>query len=332
MTQTQRALSLASASLQRWLKKRITTLMVIRILSAVILLALGIVVLIGTFLFAYAVIWVGYNMGVSSISELLFGKRLHLSHNLLLVICSSFICLLFFENAFVERDYWSQYSVGRSQWSDLWIAGLLGSLASLLVNADTSAKIISDLLLIGPRLIEGAFRSIRSMLRLGRINIAVCAYSIEVLVKRNTPVSLTELQTGLSAQTAFSQLSELGTVLLVRKEPLKVVLDPDLREQLRSLFGVVAAGTSNEAADERPVMVNSTVRPLYELLGISPAASLDEIRRAYRKSMKQWHPDVFNGNSEAAAQAAEEKAKQIIAAYETLVAAQKSKMPPARQN
>src|SRR5678809_676305 len=100
---------------------------------------------------------------------------------MILVICWCFIGLLFFENAFVEREYWAQYSVNRSQWSDLWMAGFIGSLSSLLVNADASAKIISDLLLIGPRLVEGSFRSIRSVLRLSRTNIQSCVSAIEIL-------------------------------------------------------------------------------------------------------------------------------------------------------
>jgi len=326
MTQTDRALSLPELSIHRWLKKRRATLVAIRILSAVIFLVLGIVVLIGTFFFAYAVIWAGYNMGISSISELFFGKRLHLSHTLLLLICSCIIGLLFFENAFVGRDYWSQYSVSRSQWSDLWMAGLFGSLVSLLVNIDASAKVMSDLLLIGPRLMEAAFRSIQSIYRLSRTNIEACAHSVEILVRANTPVSASDLHAGSPGDdSVLSQLTELGTVLLVRKDPARIVLHPDLREQL----GVLLKGFVTSAKpprDESPI-VGSAVGPLYDLLGISSSASLDEIRAAYRKSMKKWHPDVFTGKSEQAAQAAEEKAKNIIAAYEVLVAEHKNKAP-----
>lgn len=51
----------------------------------------------------------------------------------------------------------------------------------------------------------------------------------------------------------------------------------------------------------------------YETLGISEKASTDEIKAAYRKLAKQWHPDRNDNKKEA-----EEKFKQISEAYETL--------------
>ena len=50
----------------------------------------------------------------------------------------------------------------------------------------------------------------------------------------------------------------------------------------------------------------------YERLGVSKSASQDEIKKAYRKLSKQYHPDI---NKEASA---EEKYKEIQEAYETL--------------
>jgi len=50
----------------------------------------------------------------------------------------------------------------------------------------------------------------------------------------------------------------------------------------------------------------------YEVLGVSKSASPDEIKKAYRKMVRQYHPDV---NKEAEA---ENRFKQINAAYEIL--------------
>lgn len=53
-------------------------------------------------------------------------------------------------------------------------------------------------------------------------------------------------------------------------------------------------------------------RDLYEVLGVSKGASDDEIKKAYRKLSKKFHPDI---NKEAGS---EEKFKEVAEAYEVL--------------
>ena len=54
-------------------------------------------------------------------------------------------------------------------------------------------------------------------------------------------------------------------------------------------------------------------RDYYEVLGVDKNASEAEIKRAYRKVAKKYHPDMNPGDKEA-----EEKFKEAAEAYEVL--------------
>ena len=54
-------------------------------------------------------------------------------------------------------------------------------------------------------------------------------------------------------------------------------------------------------------------RDLYEVLGLQKGASDDEIKKAYRKLAKKYHPDLNPGDQEAA-----RRMQEVNAAYEIL--------------
>ncbi|HEY3052350.1 MAG TPA: DnaJ domain-containing protein, partial [Thermoanaerobaculia bacterium] len=60
-------------------------------------------------------------------------------------------------------------------------------------------------------------------------------------------------------------------------------------------------------------MATTEKRDYYEVLGIERAASLDEIKKAYRKLALKYHPDKNPGNTQA-----EEKFKEAAEAYGVL--------------
>lgn len=58
-----------------------------------------------------------------------------------------------------------------------------------------------------------------------------------------------------------------------------------------------------------------TYHDYYEILGVSREATEKEVKTAYRKLAREWHPDLHSGKDK---EAAEEKFKQINEAYEVL--------------
>jgi molecular chaperone DnaJ len=62
-------------------------------------------------------------------------------------------------------------------------------------------------------------------------------------------------------------------------------------------------------------------KDLYSVLGVDKGASTDEIKKAYRKLARKYHPDVNQGNKQA-----EERFKEISVAHDTLTDAGKRKL------
>lgn len=60
----------------------------------------------------------------------------------------------------------------------------------------------------------------------------------------------------------------------------------------------------------------------YRILGVSPNASDDEIKKAYRELAKKYHPDNYGGET---SEFASEKMKEINDAYDTIVNKRKHK-------
>ncbi len=63
------------------------------------------------------------------------------------------------------------------------------------------------------------------------------------------------------------------------------------------------------------------MKDLYKILGISKSASEEQIKKAYRKLARKWHPDINPGNKEA-----EQKFKEISMAYDVLGKPDKRKL------
>ena len=64
-------------------------------------------------------------------------------------------------------------------------------------------------------------------------------------------------------------------------------------------------------------MTHKSVKDYYAILGVSPTASLEEIRLAYRRQARAYHPDLSTDPH------AEERFKEVNEAYDVLANSEK---------
>lgn len=190
--------------------------------------------------------------------------------------------------------------------------------------------IFKDLYSIGPRLLLEGLHEVRLCAQLGELNVAGCVRALTYLAGKNAAVTRDELIEHC-AQVPWERLREqlllLDGVLFLGEDGSRVTLMEPFRLLLRSMFPPdwQTTGRRPEPARPRPepapdaVPVNEPEKlSAYEILGLSPSASLAEIKVAYRKRVRACHPDLFAGTDEQARALAERWTKALNAAYATL--------------
>jgi DnaJ like chaperone protein len=123
------------------------------------------------------------------------------------------------------------------------------------------------------------------------------------------------LQVQLSAVVADGQIHPAERAMLVRVAR-RLGLGENEVARLEALLRAAAGGAA--AAGGPPP--KQRLDDAYAALGVTPAASESEIKRAYRKLMSENHPDKLaaKGLPEGMRQLAEERAREINVAYDLI--------------
>jgi len=181
--------------------------------------------------------------------------------------------------------------------------------------------ILKDICSVGPRLILEGLRQVRCCGQLGQLNVAACARALAYLAAQNAAVTWQDLMRHcpqLPWPRLREQLFLLDGVLFLGEDAERVTLMDPFRLRLRWMLEQEPARPRPEPTPQ-PVPVNEPeTLGAYEILGLSPSASVVEIKAAYRKRVKECHPDLFAGMDQQAKALAERWTQALNAAYATL--------------
>lgn len=182
--------------------------------------------------------------------------------------------------------------------------------------------LLREYISIGPRLILEGWPHVGRQRRFARMDLEICTKVLAYLAGKNVPTSRDQLAR-IFPEAQWSRLADdlrlLAGVIFFRPDGLRVILTTPLRLELRALL---ARNPSAQIPEPEPPPVPVTepakLSPA-EILGVRPAASLAQIKTAYRSRIKECHPDLFAAMDEPARTLAEEWTKSLNAAYECLI-------------
>jgi DnaJ like chaperone protein len=80
------------------------------------------------------------------------------------------------------------------------------------------------------------------------------------------------------------------------------------------------SGQAGRKAEEQRPQTDASVPAWHETLQVAPDASIEEIRRAYRSLMSQYHPDKVASLGPELRELCERKTKEINTAYDRAMA------------
>lgn len=135
----------------------------------------------------------------------------------------------------------------------------------------------------------------------------------EIIKKRE--ISVTQISTYLARRTRYEVRLQILHFLfgIAKADGYVSEAETNVIQQIAASFQV-----SRHDFESIKAMFVDAVGGAYKILEIDKNASNDEVKKAYRKMVKKYHPDKVITENEAIKRGAEEKFKEVQKAYEQI--------------
>jgi DnaJ like chaperone protein len=134
-------------------------------------------------------------------------------------------------------------------------------------------------------------------------------------VIKNREISAKNISTYLSQRTRYEVRLQLLHFLFGIAQADGAVSHLEI-EKIKEIAGYLRVGRHD--FESIKAMFVKSADNAYKILEIEKAASDDDVKRAYRKMAKKYHPDKVITENEAIKKGAEEKFKEVQRAYEQI--------------
>lgn len=165
--------------------------------------------------------------------------------------------------------------------------------------------------LFGKERANNAFKIFNEIIKNDTVSSRRVCLQIQKHMDHPSRLQLLHYLFGIAASDGYVSPNEVNEI---RKMAAYLYINRQDFEAIQAMFSSYNKRSSHQKADYNSFNTDNA----YKVLNLDKSASVDDIKKAYRKMAKKYHPDKIQHLGDTHVKAGEEKFKQIKNAYEQL--------------